>query len=55
MDLLKKKFHPRLILIDLDGTTLDRDYRTFNKLNGEVLTYLAKLGHKVCIATGRNF
>ncbi|CAJ0830349.1 1833_t:CDS:2 [Entrophospora sp. SA101] len=45
----------KLILIDLDGTTLDKDFRTFNQLNQKVLTHLHKLGHKVCIATGRNY
>ncbi|RHZ37519.1 HAD-IIB family hydrolase [endosymbiont GvMRE of Glomus versiforme] len=45
----------KLILIDLDGTTLDKDFRTFNELNHKVFTYLHQLGHKVCIVTGRNY
>ena len=50
-----QKLNKKLILIDLDGTTLDKDYRTFNQLSAEVLVHLHRLGHKVCIATGRNY
>lgn len=50
-----KKEQPYLILIDLDGTTLNKDYKTFNDLNKEVLKILKNSGHKICITTGKNY
>jgi len=44
----------KLIIIDLDGTTLD-SFTTINKKNVEVIKKVRKLGHIVCIATGRPF
>lgn len=52
---MSKKEQPYLILIDLDGTTLNKDYKTFNLLNKQVLTFLKKQGHKICITTGKNY
>lgn len=50
-----KNQQPYLILIDLDGTTLNKDYKTFNSLNKRVLKFLKAQGHKICIATGKNY
>ena len=50
-----KKDQQYLILIDLDGTALNKDFRTFNSFNKKVLTTLKERGHKVCIITGKNY
>ncbi|CAG8574040.1 2322_t:CDS:1 [Ambispora gerdemannii] len=44
-----------LIIVDLDGTLLNRDFSTLNQKNKKVLQELKKRGHKICIATGRNY
>src|SRR3954453_937139 len=44
-----------LIIVDLDGTLLGRDFATLKKENKQVLQELQKKGHKICIATGRNY
>lgn len=49
----KKDKH--LIIIDLDGTTLNKDYKTFNDLNKKIIKHLSEEGHIVCIATGKNY
>ncbi|HXN54434.1 MAG TPA: HAD-IIB family hydrolase, partial [Mycoplasmatales bacterium] len=54
-DHLLSKKERFLIVFDLDGTALEADYETFNKLNKRVLKYLSNKGHIVCIATGKNY
>lgn len=44
-----------LIVVDLDGTLLNKDFSTLNQKNKQVLQALQKKGHKICIATGRNY
>ena len=44
-----------LIIVDLDGTILNNDFSTLNQRNKKVLQELQKQGHKICIATGRNY
>lgn len=44
-----------LIIVDLDGTILNNDFCTLNPKNKKVLQELQKQGHKICIATGRNY
>lgn len=44
-----------LIIVDLDGTLLNKDFSTLNQKNKLVLQELKKRGHKICIATGRNY
>src|SRR4051812_43449074 len=44
-----------LIIIDLDGTLLNKDFSTLNQKNKAILQELKKRGHKICIATGRNY
>lgn len=53
--MINKKEQQHLILIDLDGTSLNKDYKTFNTFNKKVLKRLVQRGHKVCIVTGKNF
>lgn len=53
--MINKKEEQYLILIDLDGTTLNKDYRTFNALNKKVIEKLKAEGHKICIVTGKNY
>src|SRR5256885_8654663 len=48
-------FEKHLIIVDLDGTLLNRDYTTLNPKNRQVLQALQAKGHKICIATGRNY
>lgn len=48
-----KKKH--LIIVDLDGTILNKDFATLNQENKETLQKLKAQGHKICIATGRNY
>src|SRR5207248_7662599 len=48
-------FEKHLIIVDLDGTLLNRDYTTLNSDNRKVLQILQAKGHKICIATGRNY
>ncbi|WP_253301809.1 Cof-type HAD-IIB family hydrolase [Spiroplasma endosymbiont of Phyllotreta cruciferae] len=43
----------RLILIDLDGTTLMNDGKTIHPKTQEVIKKAVNVGHKVCIITGR--
>ncbi|PQP78040.1 Cof-type HAD-IIB family hydrolase [Spiroplasma sp. ChiS] len=43
----------RLILIDLDGTTLMNDGKTIHPKTQDVIKETVKAGHKVCITTGR--
>ena len=43
-----------LIVVDLDGTILP-DFTNVDKKAAEVLLKLKEKGHKVCIATGRNY
>src|SRR3954453_2097010 len=43
-----------LIIVDLDGTILP-DFTNVDKKAAEVLLKLKEKGHKVCIATGRNY
>src|SRR3954466_1220307 len=54
LDLSKEK-EKHLIIVDLDGTLLNRDYATLNPKNKQVLQELQEKGHKICIATGRNY
>lgn len=42
----------RLILIDLDGTTLMNDGKTIHPKTQEVIKKAVNVGHKVCIITG---
>jgi Cof subfamily protein (haloacid dehalogenase superfamily) len=51
--IIKKIEH--LIIVDLDGTLLNRDFSTLNLENKKALQKLQKRGHKICIATGRNY
>jgi hydroxymethylpyrimidine pyrophosphatase-like HAD family hydrolase len=44
-----------LIIVDLDGTLLNKDFSTLNQKNKKVLQELQKRGHEICIATGRNY
>ena len=44
-----------LIIVDLDGTLLNKDFATLNQENKEVLQKLKAQGHYICIATGRNY
>ncbi len=50
-----KKDQQYLVLVDLDGTTLNKDFRTFNSFSRKVLTVLKKRGHRICITTGKNY
>src|SRR4051794_22746093 len=43
-----------LIIVDLDGTILP-DFTNVDQKAAEVLRKLKEKGHKVCIATGRNY
>lgn len=43
----------RLILIDLDGTTLKNDHHTIHPLTRDALNRAIAKGHIVCICTGR--
>jgi hydroxymethylpyrimidine pyrophosphatase-like HAD family hydrolase len=49
------KYQQHLIVVDLDGTLLNKDFSTLNQENKKVLQELQKKGHKICIATGRNY
>ncbi len=51
-EIINKK---HLIVVDLDGTLLNKDFSTLNQKNKKVLQELQKRGHKICIATGRNY
>jgi len=51
----EKEVEKSLIVVDLDGTLLNKDFCTLNQENKRVLQKLQKLGHKICIATGRNY
>ncbi|ATQ35790.1 phosphatase [Mesoplasma entomophilum] len=51
---LKDKLKKRLILIDLDGTTLKDDHLTINPITKNALQDAIKDGHTVCICTGRS-
>src|SRR5277367_1509155 len=44
-----------LIIVDLDGTILNKDFATLNPENKETLQKLKAQGHCICIATGRNY
>lgn len=50
----KENKKENLIIVDLDGTLLDKTFSKLNPENKEVLQKL-KEKHKVCIATGRNY
>ncbi|ASZ09380.1 HAD family phosphatase [Mesoplasma chauliocola] len=50
---LNDKNKKRLILIDLDGTTLKDDHLTINPITKNALQDAIKEGHTVCICTGR--
>ena len=50
-----KEEEENLVIVDLDGTILDEDFSTLNQRNKTVLKKIKKLGHEVCIATGRNY
>jgi Cof subfamily protein (haloacid dehalogenase superfamily) len=50
---LNKEKH--LIIVDLDGTILNKDFATLNPENKATLQKLKAQGHKICIATGRNY
>src|ERR1700753_650496 len=52
---LSKNKEKHLIIVDLDGTLLNKDYATLNPKNKQVLQALQAQGHKICIATGRNY
>jgi len=52
---LTKNKEKHLIIVDLDGTLLNSDYTTLNPSNRKVLQALQAKGHKICIATGRNY
>lgn len=43
-----------LFVLDLDGTAL-LDYQTLHPRTIEAVKYASEKGHKVCIATGRNY
>ncbi|WP_374696584.1 Cof-type HAD-IIB family hydrolase [Spiroplasma endosymbiont of Polydrusus formosus] len=43
----------RLILIDLDGTTLMNDGKKIHPITHEAIKQAVHVGHKVCITTGR--
>jgi Cof subfamily protein (haloacid dehalogenase superfamily) len=49
---LEKK---NLVIVDLDGTLLNKDFCTLNQRNKRILQKLREMGHKICIATGRNY
>ncbi|AVN63989.1 hydrolase [Mesoplasma florum] len=51
---LKDKNKKRLILIDLDGTTLKNDHLSINPITKNALQDAVKNGHTVCICTGRS-
>src|SRR6266511_4077737 len=51
-EIINKK---HLIVVDLDGTLINKDFSTLNQKNKKVLQELQKRGHKICIATGRNY
>lgn len=56
MNIEMSRNHERhLIVVDLDGTLLNKDFSTLNQKNKIVLQELIKRGHKICIATGRNY
>ncbi len=42
-----------LVVVDLDGTTLNKDGETFNDINKKAFDALKEKGHVVCICTGR--
>lgn len=50
----KDKNQKRLILIDLDGTTLKDDHLSINPITKNALQDAVKYGHTVCICTGRS-
>src|SRR5689334_3683198 len=52
---LGKEKENYLIVVDLDGTILNKDFATLNDENKKTLMRLKKEGHRVCIATGRNY
>lgn len=51
----KENKKEKLIIVDLDGTLLNKDFSTLNQENKKVLQKLRAKGHKICIATGRNY
>ncbi|CAG8736381.1 16877_t:CDS:1 [Cetraspora pellucida] len=50
-----KDFEKHLIVVDLDGTVLKKDFATLSEIDKETLQEVQERGNKVVIATGRNY